>query len=355
MRQRQPHHPGRSYGVPQATPGFYNPAIFSNQPGYGPPVPANAGPLPSQIPNILKPGRGPTLPPLTTSSRTYSNELQGDLFFGAPAFPQPHIPGQVPVPQAEVPPHSAVGHPYHGVPPPIRHSISAPAPPIPAKPAFNVPPLPPKPPYSTPPHPGHLHAVPEGRSGHAGPVPGPSQERTPRLPPKILTSPDARDDARYGANGDKQKSQEQEELERALQMSAMDAEAAKKREDEELARALQASLQVASPTHYSPPTPLARLPGDRFGPNRPQANGFKEHRPSPSLSSLSLYPEALRMPDLSPTTAPAHQTEFPVLSEAAGCDLERGNSALAWPWGALMELWRAGVARGRDRHCCRLT
>ena len=134
----------------------------------------------------------------------------------------------------------------------MRHSISAPVPPVPAKPDFSVPPLPPKPPFSTPPHTGHLHSNSDGRNAYAGPVAGPSQERTPRLPPKILTSSGpaggvGRDETRHGFPDEKQKAREDDELERALRMSAMDAQAAKQREDDELARAMQESLQVSSP------------------------------------------------------------------------------------------------------------
>ena len=147
-RQQQQH--GRPYRVPQVAPGFYNPAIFPNQP-YGPPVPA-VQPMP-QIPSILRPGRGPQSPPLT-GHRSYSKELSGDIFFGAPAFPQP----QIHPPSAQAyPPHPPS---HHVVPPPIRHTVSAPATPIPQKPDFDIPPLPPKPLHTSPPQSGrdYLHA-----------------------------------------------------------------------------------------------------------------------------------------------------------------------------------------------------
>ena len=104
------------------------------------------------------------------------------------------------------------------------------------------------------------------------------REEQPRPPvqPRIETS-HARQDSEQRRLDDL----EAQELQRALTLSAHDADEAKRREDEELARALQASLQVSSPVQLSSSPPS--LLDENIGRGRPADN----HSYAPSISPPS--------------------------------------------------------------------
>lgn len=291
-QQNQQYDPRLQYGQP-AAPGFYNPAILPpRQPQF---------PIPT-IPHILMPGGRGILPP-PTPFRGASGDLSGDLFFQSPpSFPKAevHIP----------------------LPPPIKHTISAPAPPLPKKPDFHQPPVHLRPAQTAPPgafptldlYPQTVHIpadsfpqekISASTQGYARATPIEQPfKRENDVPAPPISGPEQSANARV---------QEDAELKRALEQSKRDAEARRLREDDELARAMQESLQVQP--RRTPPSalPALHIPSSSHALSPPS-------RHSPASSSAS------REHDLSLSQTASPSSYFPPVSSGSPLGLRKAHS-----------------------------